>query len=173
MCIRDRHSPVHTGLDMDALAAPEHADGVMTSTEPAAFPSPERTHVAKKGAYELRLVVDRVLYDAGTAISHCPSSAGLAPEAPVQLSPADAAPVGIETGLIEKLYAEVDQNTLFVLDRRFMAAMAKGEISGFDMTPPSEAEIEAVRSGLDTDEAVEPVAEELSLIHISEPTRPY
>ncbi len=93
------HSPVHTGLDMDALAAPEHADGVMTSTEPAAFPSPERTHVAKKGAYELRLVVDRVLYDAGTAISHCPSSAGLAPEATVQLSPADAAPVGIETGM--------------------------------------------------------------------------
>ena len=69
---------------------------------------------------------------------------------------------GIETGLIEKLCAEVDQDTLYVLDRRFMAAMAKGEISDFDMTPPTEAEVEAVRNGLDTYEAVEPPADELA-----------
>lgn len=92
------HSPAHAGLDAEALADPANADGLVLSLEPAPFPTPERTHVAPKGAYELRLVVNRVLYDAGTDISHCESSAGLAPEATVRLSTADATPVGITTG---------------------------------------------------------------------------
>ena len=71
---------------------------------------------------------------------------------------------GIETGLIEKLYAEVDPDVLYVLDHRFMAAMARGEISGFDMTPPSEAEIEAARNGLGFEETIEHVAEEVAPI---------
>jgi NADH-quinone oxidoreductase subunit G len=92
------HSPVHAGIDAGALADPAHVDGVVLPLEPAGFPTPERTHVAPKGAYELRLVVNRVLYDAGSAVTHCDSSSGLAPEATVRLSPADAGPVGIETG---------------------------------------------------------------------------
>ena len=76
---------------------------------------------------------------------------------------------GIETGLIEKLYAEVDPDVLYVLDRRFIAAMAKGEISCFDMTPPSEAEIEAVRNGLDGKETIENLAEAAS-IDVAEPS---
>ena len=56
---------------------------------------------------------------------------------------------GIETGLTEKLLAEVDEAALYALDRRFRAAMARGEISCFDMTPPGEAEIEAARAELD------------------------
>ena len=92
------HSPAHAGLDAAVLADPANADGVVVSLEPVPFATPERTHVAPKGAYELRLVVNRVLYDAGSSISHCDSSAGLAPEATVRLSTADAAPVGITTG---------------------------------------------------------------------------
>jgi len=92
------HSPAHAGLAASALADPDHADGVLMPTEPSSFPTPERAHVAPKGAYEFRLVVNRVLYDAGTAIAHSDSSAGLAPDATVLMSPADAGPVGIVTG---------------------------------------------------------------------------
>jgi NADH-quinone oxidoreductase subunit G len=82
----------------EALADPANVDGVVLALDPAPVAAPERTHVAPKGAYELRLVVGRSLYDAGTGISHCDSSAGLAPAATVRLSPADASPVGIESG---------------------------------------------------------------------------
>ncbi len=92
------HSAVHAGLDLATLSDPANADGVVVSLEPAQLTTPARTHVAPKGAYELRLVVNRVLYDAGTGVTHCDSSAGLAPEATVRLSTADAGPVGIETG---------------------------------------------------------------------------
>jgi NADH-quinone oxidoreductase subunit G len=93
-----QHSPVHAGAGHEALADPANVDGVVLPLAPAAFAAPERTHVAPKGAYELRLVVNRVLYDAGSSISQCASSAGLAPAATVRLSVGDAAPVGIESG---------------------------------------------------------------------------
>jgi anaerobic selenocysteine-containing dehydrogenase len=92
------NSEVHAGLDASVLADPANADGVLLPLDPAAFPTPEPTHVPPKGAYELRLVVNRTLYDAGTDLSHCESSAGLAPRGVVRLSPADASPVGITTG---------------------------------------------------------------------------
>jgi anaerobic selenocysteine-containing dehydrogenase len=54
--------------------------------------------VAPQSAYSLRLVVNRTLYDDGTGISHCDSSAALAPAAALRVAPLDAAPLGIETG---------------------------------------------------------------------------
>ncbi len=92
------HSPVHAGAGAEALADPANVDGVVLAGEPASFPAPERSHVAPKGAYEWRLVVNRTLYDDGTGISHCSSSSSLAPDATVQLSAADASPVGIASG---------------------------------------------------------------------------
>lgn len=94
----EQHAPTHAGLDAAALADPANADGLLLTAAPATFTAPAPTHVAPKSAYSLRLVVNRTLYDAGIGVAHSPSSAGLAPEANVRLSPADAAPVGIESG---------------------------------------------------------------------------
>ena len=91
-------SALHAGVTAAQLARPEHADGIVVGTDATAFSAPEPTHVAPKSAYSLRLVVNRTLYDDGTAISHCTSSASLAPSAALHLGTADAAPLGIETG---------------------------------------------------------------------------
>ncbi|MFN7151907.1 MAG: molybdopterin dinucleotide binding domain-containing protein, partial [Microthrixaceae bacterium] len=92
------NSAVHAGVTTQALAEPANADGLVLSTDGGEFAAPERTHVAPKSAYSLRLVVQRTLYDAGSSLANCDSMAELAPAATVRLSPADAAPSGIENG---------------------------------------------------------------------------
>lgn len=96
-----KHSQVHDGLTTAALDAQEHPDGLLPPLDPAlSFAAPEPTHVPPRSSYSLRLVVNRTLYDAGSAISHCASSASLAPESTVRLSPGDAAPMGVENGTV-------------------------------------------------------------------------
>jgi NADH-quinone oxidoreductase subunit G len=92
------NSAAHAELTSEALADPANADGLVLSTDGSEFTAPERTHVAPKSAYSLRLVVQRTLYDAGSSLENCDSMAELAPAATVRLSPADAAPSGIENG---------------------------------------------------------------------------
>ena len=91
-------SPAHAGVTAALLAQPENADGIVIGASPTPFTAPEPTHVAPKSAYSLRLVVNRTLYDGGTSISHCESSASLAPSAALHLSTVDASPLGVETG---------------------------------------------------------------------------
>ncbi|MEX0767318.1 MAG: NADH-quinone oxidoreductase subunit NuoG, partial [Microthrixaceae bacterium] len=92
------HSAVHSAVTTAALAQPEAADGLLLDLDPAPFVAPEAPHVAPQSSYSLRLVVNRNLYDQGTDIHHCESSAALAPVASVRLSPADAAPLGVDNG---------------------------------------------------------------------------
>ncbi len=94
-----KHSAPHDGLSSAALAAQEDPDGLLLpldATIELAATTP--TNVPPRSADSLRLVVNRTLYDSGSAISHCASSAALVPEASVRLSPADAAAMGLETG---------------------------------------------------------------------------
>lgn len=91
-------SPVHASVGTAALADPANADGLLLELDPAPFTTPDAPHVAPQSAYSLRLVVNRTLYDDGTEIQHCDSSAGLAPAGSLRMSPADAAPLGVETG---------------------------------------------------------------------------
>ncbi len=90
------NSPVHRTVTTSKLRKPENADGLLLNM--TALPLETRTapQVSSQNAYSLRLVVSRKLYDAGSAISNCPSSAGLAAEQSLRISPADAAPLGIE-----------------------------------------------------------------------------
>ena len=92
------NSSVHAAVTTAALADPANADGLLLDLDPAPFATPTVPHVAPQSAYSLRLVVNRTLYDDGTGISHCESSAGLAPEASLRIGTADAAPLGVQTG---------------------------------------------------------------------------
>ena len=56
---------------------------------------------------------------------------------------------GVETALQEKLFEHAGIEVLYALDARFRAAMARGEIACFDMTPPGAAEVDAARIALD------------------------
>jgi predicted molibdopterin-dependent oxidoreductase YjgC len=92
------NSAVHSGVSTAALADPAAADGLLLDLSSAPFVAPAAPHVAPQSSYSLRLIVNRTLYDQGTEIHHCDSSAGLAPDASVRLSPSDAAPLGVENG---------------------------------------------------------------------------
>ena len=92
------HSEVHAGVSSAALADPAAADGLLLRLSAAPFVTPVAPHVSPQSAYSLRLIVNRTLYDQGTEIHHSDSSAGLAPEATVRLSPTDAAPLGVSSG---------------------------------------------------------------------------
>jgi anaerobic selenocysteine-containing dehydrogenase len=58
--------------------------------------APERDR--RESPRVLRLVTRRHLWDAGTALAHSPSLAGLAPEAFVGVSPADLSALGLREG---------------------------------------------------------------------------
>ncbi len=92
------HSPVHRGISMSKLRNPDNADGQLLNMTALPLETRSAPHVSSQNAYSLRLVVNRKLYDAGTSISQCSSSAGLAPEQALRVSPADAAPLGISDG---------------------------------------------------------------------------
>jgi len=92
------YSVVHSAVTTTALAEPEAVDGLLLDLNPAPFIAPAAPHVAPQSSYSLRLIVNRSLYDQGTDIHHCESSARLAPDASVRLSPADASPLGVDNG---------------------------------------------------------------------------
>lgn len=92
-------SAAHAGLTDEVLDEPQHADGVLLDRSVRAeLQRPEATKIAPKSAYSLRLVVNRTLYGRGTVVAHAPATAALAPTATIGLSPADAAPLGVESG---------------------------------------------------------------------------
>ncbi|MEP6659939.1 MAG: NADH-quinone oxidoreductase subunit NuoG [Acidimicrobiales bacterium] len=91
-------APSHSGITAAALDA--QPDGVVASGPAAlAFVAPEApADPPKVDAYALRLVVSRVLYDAGVALSKAPDLAPLAPGTRLHLNGIDHDRLGITPG---------------------------------------------------------------------------
>jgi len=67
------------------------------------LPAPSGTTVPVNDAYSLRLVASRRMYDAGTALAHSPSSAGLARPIRLALNPAEFAKLGVTPSDVVRL----------------------------------------------------------------------
>ncbi len=89
------NAPALAPASSAALAERANGDGVLVDLDGRGFVAPEPTDVPPTDAYSLRLVVDRVLYDGGELLSHCPSSVGLVRSASLGMSPGDAATLGV------------------------------------------------------------------------------
>jgi len=118
-------SPAHAGVGAEALTAPEAADGLLIDPVARDLPYEATVEVPPANAYTPRLVVNRALYDNGTLLARSPSSAALAAAATVRLSPADAAPLGVEGGTRVKL---TSQHGTLTLPATVDPAVAKGVV---------------------------------------------
>ena len=99
-------SAAHAGASTEALADEANVDGVLLALDGSGFTAPAATQVPPQNSYSLRLVVNRSLYDHGTLLSHCPSSAPLSREATLVLGPADAETIAVSTGSPVKVTAQ-------------------------------------------------------------------
>ena len=95
-------SAVHAGLTEDALAAAA-IEGLLLAGGSIEAPPASGTAAPTNDAYSLRLVASRRMYDAGTMLQACPSSAGLAAAPTVRLHPSDFAKLGFDPGTEVKL----------------------------------------------------------------------
>jgi predicted molibdopterin-dependent oxidoreductase YjgC len=95
-------APLTSVADLDALARPDAVDGVLLSLDPApggiSFEAPEGVDAPALDSYSLRLVATRTLYDGGTMLAHCPSSAGLAPGPVLRVHPVELERLGLPEG---------------------------------------------------------------------------
>ena len=86
-------APVSTG------ALSRSRDGVLLAPSPAgSLDGGDRPAPSARSSYDLRLVVSRTLYDAGTTVSESPSLAPLAPRARLHVHPLDLDRLGATTG---------------------------------------------------------------------------
>ncbi|MCP4435377.1 MAG: NADH-quinone oxidoreductase subunit NuoG [Actinomycetia bacterium] len=117
-------SPAHAPLASTAPGSPEAVDGVLVdlAARPVDVVAPG-IEVPPANAYSQRLLVTRTLYDRGTLLAHSPSSAELAPAAVALLSPADAAPLGIDSGTRVKV---TSQHGTITLPARADASVGRG-----------------------------------------------
>lgn len=113
-------SPLHASVTDDALKA--QRDGVVAVAAPATVAT-ATIPVPTVDGYALRLVVGRVLYDAGVAVRTSGSLAGLAPGATLRLSPYDADRLGVSAGAPVRVSTA---RTGVVLDAVADAAVPKG-----------------------------------------------
>ncbi|MEM9468112.1 MAG: NADH-quinone oxidoreductase subunit NuoG [Actinomycetota bacterium] len=90
-------SPVHGGLTETALAT-SSIEGLLVAGSSIDAPVASGSAAPSNDAYSLRLVAGRRMYDAGTMIQACPSSAGLAAAPTVRLHPTDFDKLGLEGG---------------------------------------------------------------------------
>jgi predicted molibdopterin-dependent oxidoreductase YjgC len=96
-------SAVHGHLTEAALHT-GGVEGVLCSGNGSiAAPAASGSNGPANDAYSLRLVATRRMYDAGTTLSHSPSSAGLARSIELRLNPADFDKLGVEAGSIVQL----------------------------------------------------------------------
>ena len=95
-------SSVHGSLTESALAA-SMVEGVLVSGSSVSAPTSSGGTAPTNDAYSLRLVTGRRMYDAGTMIQACPSSAGLAAAPTVRLNPADFDKLGLDAGTAVKV----------------------------------------------------------------------
>ncbi|MFM7068613.1 MAG: NADH-quinone oxidoreductase subunit NuoG [Actinomycetes bacterium] len=91
-------APSHAGATTEALADDANVDGVLVAFDGNGFVAPPPTEVPAQNSYSLRVVVNRSLYDNGTLLSHCPSSASLCRPATLVLGPADAESIAVSSG---------------------------------------------------------------------------
>ncbi|MBS1838196.1 MAG: molybdopterin-dependent oxidoreductase, partial [Actinobacteria bacterium] len=85
-------------ITAEALSSSTSADGILMPLDAGTFVRPEPPAVPSPNAYSSRLVVDRVLYDGGASLSHCPSSVPLVRDGVVVLGSADAAALAVDAG---------------------------------------------------------------------------
>ncbi|MCX7620579.1 MAG: NADH-quinone oxidoreductase subunit NuoG [Acidimicrobiales bacterium] len=104
-------APSHHGVTLDALFAPEAADGIVIST---GEPAPGRPPTVRfepgspldppaPDAYSLRLVANRKLYDLGTFTQASPALANLAPGTKLRVNPYDFERLGVPEGRVLKV----------------------------------------------------------------------
>ncbi len=90
-------SELHAGVDLAAVDA--DAEGILLPGDPSAPAGPTASpELPGRDQWTFRLVVTHRLYDQGTLLQHCVSSAGLTPEPVVALSPHDLDTLGISEG---------------------------------------------------------------------------
>jgi predicted molibdopterin-dependent oxidoreductase YjgC len=94
-------APTHQDATTEALRA--HHDGVVVVGRLAADITDAATAAPIPNAYDHRLVVNRKLYDAGTAVAKSPSLAALAPGAALTLHPLDLDRLGVSAGASVKV----------------------------------------------------------------------
>ncbi len=95
-------SSLHRAADGDTLAAAP--EGVLLDGAPTEMRSPvEPPELPGRDQWTFRLVATHRLYDQGTILQHCESSAGLAAEPVAALSPHDFDTMGIPDGGLVKV----------------------------------------------------------------------
>ncbi len=96
-------SHVHATVSEADLAA-ARVDGVLLEGRgDIALPEAAGGHLPVNDAYSLRLVASRRMYDAGTAVAHSASSAGLARSVELALHPAEFAKIGVKPSAVVRL----------------------------------------------------------------------
>ena len=92
-------SPVHSGLNLDAIEAAGTEGLLLNAPAALSAPSPADTPVAERQAHDgLLLVSTRKMYDQGTILTFCPSLAGLAHGAVAAVHPGSLAELNIASG---------------------------------------------------------------------------
>ena len=94
----DETSEVDDDQPGDAASEDWAPPVVVEAPELLRFEAPPRTSAVPVDSYSLRLFVTRELYDDGTLLQHCESSAGLSKPSLVRIHPHDLATIGVETG---------------------------------------------------------------------------
>jgi NADH-quinone oxidoreductase subunit G len=110
-------SPLHADADLPVIeSSPE---GILLSGDAAAAPGPvAEPDLPSRDQWTYRLVVTHRLYDQGTLLQHCVSSAGLATESFVALSPLDLDTLGVsDGGKVKVTSAEGTVTAVAVADR--------------------------------------------------------
>ncbi|MDH3705436.1 MAG: NADH-quinone oxidoreductase subunit NuoG [Acidimicrobiia bacterium] len=123
-------SPVHAGIDPAAAVGLEGTVVTGTLERTAA----ERLETPSVDAYALRLISTREMYDQGTALGACPSSAGLHRSPSVALNPVDFEKLGVAPG---DVVAVTSARTVLRLPARSDAGVPRGcaaLVSHLDLT---------------------------------------
>lgn len=107
-------SSAHAAIDRDELETLEGADGLILGFEPRELPNLPPEEPVPVDAYSLRLVAHRRLYDGGTDLAHCPSSAPLAEPPSIRVNPTELSRLGVAKG---------DSIRVIASDRSFTASV--------------------------------------------------
>ncbi|NNE73382.1 MAG: molybdopterin-dependent oxidoreductase, partial [Acidimicrobiales bacterium] len=89
-------APIYAGITLDNLEAAQE-DGIVVAGPLSGY-QPEPAPAVVTDSYGYRLIATRGMYDTGTMLSHCESSAALAPPAQLAMAPADFDGLGVAAG---------------------------------------------------------------------------
>jgi len=97
-------SELHAAADAAAIEAA--IDGVLLSGGPAWTDRGEAAAAPVVDSYSYRLVIDRTMYDGGTQTTMCPSIADLSAPGAIRINTAEAAKLGVVTGVTVRLSSQ-------------------------------------------------------------------